>query len=1510
MSKAFSPRLLPAILIIIASVGAPNSLSAQVDFREETIYFLLTTRFFDGDPSNNVPNEWSSYNPDPNINPTITDPQDVTWRGDFKGLIEKLGYIQDLGFTAIWITPIVHNRSPLDYHGYHAWDFTRVDPRLESPGATFQDLINAVHARGMKIVLDIVTNHSGRFGIKDHAEIMYNTDPNQPWGKNSSGNPLQDNPDWEYDGLTPNPDDGKIWSRANLARLPAPFNENLAAYNFPNTVSYVNTTSNDWFHHSGNGFAQGFDDTENLYYRALHEDTPDLNTGSATLRQYLLDAYRTYIEMGVDGFRWDTIKHMSREDVLWFLDEFKKIKPDLFIFGEVAQKRHELHNVEEINPHWYTWRGAVGNSEPSGMAVLDFYAMATFHLFEKGENFSNVMAAARYDHLYANPSELVTFLDNHDFGPNNDWNRRYGGNEHNLAAALNFMWTWRGIPSLYYGTEIQFKRGEYADIQYGGHQRSIDETGRAYFGGQFESAPNHTMYKHIRKLNAIRRAVPALQKGSWQWGGNGGGNGVGFIREHASSYAVVGLAKDGTVTFNFTGVRNGVYRDAVTGHEITVGNGSISFTVTGASAGVYVLDGPGLIGELGAGHFQSTATGGEGSGGSGGGGGGGTQTPAELGFDPNPPVAGQAVTITYNGFLNDQSQVNLYWGYDSWTNVTTTAMQRSGDTWILSMTVPTAVQTELNMVFNNGSGTWDNNNGNDYRVSVTSSGGGSNGGGDGDGGDGDGGDGDGGDGGTTPPPVITPDGHFTVFFNNTAGWQEPHVYAFRASGGEHVSWPGQSMTAPATGSDWYHYHVPDTFDRIIFNGMAGGNRQQTGNLERTTIGYYDQASGNWTATEPPNRRITFIVDVSMLQARHLFDPSLDGAAIRGTFNDWGTTAMQAVQDQPGRYRIQLTLNQPEGTQISYKYYLQMGEGRGSLVPGGSWEANTPLVDPSANPEGNRRYTLGTAGQNVQLTPQWFNEQDGLSYTLTGGAGWRFMSSPFSDASYLDLLAGLHTQGFTGAEFAGGNPALSNVLVLTAATEGGPQSWVSITDGNAIPAAGSGFAAGIFANDQPGVTGTFPKTRLVRGHTPIIQTVNAPVHGEGQFSLVGNPFGAVLDVGEATRNGLGDAIYVHDILMLDDHENPGGPQIPVSVMRTWNGVSGDLGSYRVAPFQSFLVHATQTNPTLSLPASARVHETTPYRGRVLASDDGAGNGTQSNANAAGHSGTQSNANTAGSRSPTAGKTTGNASTAQTSSDPVLALTVTGNAMYSSAWMHFNEAADAGLDHRDALKLMPFSPNYLLLQTYSECGTALDINHHPMPGDETLIPMDILTNRSGRYRIQLANNTLPADWTVRLHDTKTGESHLLTENTSLHVDLGAVVSGKSVPESGMPGRSGLVSAEGDAGEARFRLEFTSPEITSVPSQEGTEFPAQVMLYQNYPNPFNPTTRIRFDLSGSSQPVRLAVYDILGREVAVLVDGLMSPGVHLADFDASDLGSGVYVYRLETAVGVSSRRMTLIK
>ena len=126
------------------------------DLREDSIYFVMTTRFFDGDTGNNVHcwDDSKAGNPD----------SDPAWRGDFKGLIDKLDYLKALGFSAIWITPIVTNGGGYDYHGYHSMDMSTVDVRYESKGATYQDLINAAHEKGMKIVQDVVWNHTGNWG--------------------------------------------------------------------------------------------------------------------------------------------------------------------------------------------------------------------------------------------------------------------------------------------------------------------------------------------------------------------------------------------------------------------------------------------------------------------------------------------------------------------------------------------------------------------------------------------------------------------------------------------------------------------------------------------------------------------------------------------------------------------------------------------------------------------------------------------------------------------------------------------------------------------------------------------------------------------------------------------------------------------------------------------------------------------------------------------------------------------------------------------------------------------------------------------------------------------------------------------------------------------------------------------------------------------------------------------------------------------------------------------------
>ena len=139
---------------------AATFIGDRTDFRDETIYFAMTTRFYDGDPNNNV-YCWDGVK-------NINDPE---WRGDFRGLINKLDYIKALGFTAVWITPIVENGSGLDYHGYHAMDFSKIDHRyvaknLDDKGAdvAFQELIDEVHKRGMKLILDIVLQPTGNFG--------------------------------------------------------------------------------------------------------------------------------------------------------------------------------------------------------------------------------------------------------------------------------------------------------------------------------------------------------------------------------------------------------------------------------------------------------------------------------------------------------------------------------------------------------------------------------------------------------------------------------------------------------------------------------------------------------------------------------------------------------------------------------------------------------------------------------------------------------------------------------------------------------------------------------------------------------------------------------------------------------------------------------------------------------------------------------------------------------------------------------------------------------------------------------------------------------------------------------------------------------------------------------------------------------------------------------------------------------------------------------------------------
>jgi hypothetical protein len=492
------------------------------------------------------------------------------------------------------------------------------------------------------------------------------------------------------------------------------------------------------------------------------------------------------------------------------------------------------------------------------------------------------------------------------------------------------------------------------------------------------------------------------------------------------------------------------------------------------------------------------------------------------------------------------------------------------------------------------------------------------------------------------------------------------------------------------------------------------------------------------------------------------------------------------------------------------------------------------------------------------------------YTLSGGQGWRFLGNPIANATYGQLLNGLHTQGYTGSGFPDVGAANSNVRVLSGS------SYVSISNASDVPAAGTGFAVGVYRDDTPGTEGSFPKFVTLQGAARTGDVSPSLPASADQYALLGNPFLGTLNFEATTRTGLNDVIYVYDYESAGkgdpDVDNTVG-EATVGVFRAWNGSAGSLGSYRIAPFQGFLVSTNAEGATLTMSTSNLVGGNPVFRGKEAG----------------------------GAMALGAGQASVSATSALTAS-----LEISGNGLRSSAWLHFAEEASAGLDSRDAFKLYPFSSQYALLQTYTSDGVGLDINHLPVPGATTVIALDLETTVSGTYTLRAGNWQLPDDWSVVLRDTWNGAEYRLDADAEVTLAIEAVrakVRGGS-EDGGLPGVM-QVSAEG---APRFALVVTPGAVTSVETG-GVDVPRQVELYGNYPNPFNPVTQIQFALP-VEMPVRLEVFDMLGRRVAVLHDGLLRAGTHTMAFQAGNLGSGVYVYRLEAGGSVITRKMTLMK
>lgn len=650
---------------------------SSVDMREESIYFVITTRFYDGDTGNNVHcwDDSQANNPD----------SDPAWRGDFKGLADKLDYIKALGFSAVWITPVVTNASGYDYHGYHAMDFSTVDARYESDDFTFEDLIRAAHQKGMKIIQDVVLQHTGNFGesffaplfekdlnadLSNLEESMIPTDLLlDTFGLESADEYWAQKGSVQYQQ--------RLDIMKNLSEYPSDRGNStgtlpdMSQDSSMDKVSQSDKYNTNNYYHSGYFQSMNWDDWACKFCQ-IAGDCVDLNTENPAVAEYIVDCYSKYIDMGVDGFRVDTVRHIPRLSLnLMFNDQLYDAakasgNSNFLMFGEICTRFTDVwyrSHAEESSPY-YTWKESNSkwadqwswgtsaeevnsnmnvvlehyieeddcSDEPtsdnafldginyhtpdrsmaSGMEAIDFQMHRLF-----GSASSAFGIAKSGDKYYNDATYNVMYVDSHDYAPEGfDEKNRFAGGTQVWAEDLDLMFTFRGIPCLYYGSEVEFQKGQVIDV---GPNAPLSTTGRAYYGDYLEGIVNATDFseytasgevaetlnmplaKHLQKLNAMRRAIPALQKGQYTTSSTYVSGNMAYIRrytdETTDSLACVTISGGAT----FKNLPNGTYRDAVTGDVQRVTNGTLTVPSIGkANMRVYVCCEDGFTGIDGA----------------------------------------------------------------------------------------------------------------------------------------------------------------------------------------------------------------------------------------------------------------------------------------------------------------------------------------------------------------------------------------------------------------------------------------------------------------------------------------------------------------------------------------------------------------------------------------------------------------------------------------------------------------------------------------------------------------------------------------------------------------------------------------------------------------------------------------------------------------------------------------------------------------------------------------------
>ncbi len=517
---------------IITGRGAPYFPSPP-HWEDEVLYFMLVDRFSDGTEkgfldANGTPVTSGStalFAAADSGNAITNDADAAAWRdaggnfvgGNLRGLTSKIGYLRRLGVTAIWLSPVFKQvNADNTYHGYGIQNFFDIDPHFGTRD-DLRDLVKTAHENGIRVVLDIILNHTGQVFVYD---------PDRYDAVDSNGNHFKD-PRWDGNPY-------KVKGFRDATGAPSlPFTAVDTAANpsaFPDAAVWP-AEFQDPANFTQHGHINNFDyfpeflDGDFFTLKDLHNGTRVMAGGQDQIDQYIVSptlvnlcqVYKFWIAFAdLDGFRIDTVKHMDPGATRFFagvIHEFAESlgKENFYLIAEITGGRDRAYNTQQV-----TGVDAVLGIDDV-QDKLEFLTKGFRNPTDYFDLFRNSLLVRADSHVWFR-DKVVTMTDDHD-------QIRKGSNKGRFCAAdrgsdlliamLGLNAATMGIPCIYYGTEQAFDGAGSGD----GCDRYIRES---MFGGKFgafRTRDRHFFneknpgYVELSKMLALRQNEPALRRG-------------------------------------------------------------------------------------------------------------------------------------------------------------------------------------------------------------------------------------------------------------------------------------------------------------------------------------------------------------------------------------------------------------------------------------------------------------------------------------------------------------------------------------------------------------------------------------------------------------------------------------------------------------------------------------------------------------------------------------------------------------------------------------------------------------------------------------------------------------------------------------------------------------------------------------------------------------------------------------------------------------------------------------